>query len=158
MNNILLDSPNDFAHTEEDRPAGKWMEGYWEDIALWGKRLAIVILIYFGWQSYNDIVMLGHLPRETNYFVLVVGLYLIDVVLVGLFGYFCYRFAQYLERALIGQDQLLLEKAFEQLHRFLIIGLVIAVVWLWSGTIEWITALQIISESNPVYETPLLSE
>lgn len=148
MTNTPLDAPSHFTPYEDDRPAGQWMEGYWADIAVWAKRLFIVILIYFVWQVYNDIMSLENMSElDPSLIAMFAALFLFDAVLTGFLGYFCFRFAQYLERALVGQDQMLLEKAFQQLHRFLIMSLVVAAVWLLSSAIEWFNTIQIMTES-----------
>jgi len=149
MTNTPLDAPSHFTPYEDDRPAGQWMEGYWADIAVWAKRLSIVILIYFVWQVYNDIMSLENMSElDPSLIAMFAALFLFDAVLIGFLGYFCFRFAQYLERALKDQDQMVLEKAFLQLYRFMILGLINAAAWLLSSLVEWVNTIQIMTEYN----------
>ena len=157
MTNTPLDAPTDFNPMDDERPAGPWMEGFWAETAPWAKRFALVIWIYYGWLIYQQYeIIASYSGPYTNVWIHIGFLLAYTPILI--LGYFCFQFGQGLDAALKAQNQLLLEKAFRHLHRFLITGLVLSVFWLWSATIQWYTTFQIISEYNSRYENPLQSE
>jgi len=145
MTHTPLDAPTGFTPADDERHAGQWMEGYWAETVPWAKRFALVIWAYYGWMIYQqfEIYFSGMVVYQSA--IIHIGVLLLYSPILFL-GYFCFRCGQDLERALAGQDQLLLEKAFRYLHRFLILSLVVAVLWLWSAAIEWYRTFQIMSE------------
>ncbi len=157
MTNTPLDAPSDFSPSEDDRPAGQWMEDYWAQTAPWAKRFAFIISAYYGWMIYQHLKVFTSGMGVYQSALVHVGVLLLYSPMLAV-GYFCFRFGQDLERALVGQDQLLLEKAFRHLHRFLLLALVMAALWLWSSTIQWFSTIQIMTEYNSIYEEPLQSE
>ncbi|MFN0174992.1 MAG: hypothetical protein ACKVU0_10125 [Saprospiraceae bacterium] len=157
MTNTPLDAPTDFIPAEDERPAGQWMEGYWAQIAPWAKRFAYIICIYYGWMIYEHLMIITLGMGVYQSALMHIGVLLLYAPMLAV-GYFSYRFGQNLENALVGQDQLMLEKAFRHLHRFLLLALLMAVLWLWSSTNQWISVIQIMTKLNNRYEEPLLSE
>ncbi len=157
MINTPLDAPTDFNPAEDERPAGQWMEGFWAETAPWAKRFAYVICTYYGWMIFLhlDIFTSGVVVYQSA-LVHISVLLLYSPILAA--GYFCFRFGQDLERALVSRDQLLLDKAFQNLHRFLLLALFLAALWLWSSTVQWFSTIQIMTEHNSIYQEPLQSE
>ncbi len=152
MSNTPLDAPSDFIPSEEERPAGQWMEGYWAATARWAKYFAFAIFGYFVWVIYTDVSeMFSNNNSHTQN-----GLYFVAALLiplgnipVGFLGFFCFRFSQNLEQALAGSNQLLLEKAFRQLQHFLVLGLAIAFIGALSAVIQWQTTIQFMNQRLP---------
>ncbi len=160
MKNTPLDAPSDFRPADDERPAGKWMEGYWAKIAPWTQRFALAIWAYYGWMIYQQFKVYISGMAVYQSAVVYIGVLLLYSPILAL-GYFCFRFSQDLERALAGQDQILLEKAFQHLHRFLILGLVITSLWLLSSVVQWFSFFHVMSGYNSadhIYEEPLQSE
>ena len=154
MTNTPLDAPTEFMPAESERPAGQWMEGYWAKTAPWARYFAFATWAYVGWISYQHLKSFSQGIAVYRSGLIHIGVLLLYTPIV-LLGYYCFRFAQDLERALAGQDQLLLEKAFRQLHRFLGLGLVVAVFWMWSSISQWYAVINIMSGNEPIqYELP----
>ncbi len=154
MTNTPLDAPTDFIPADDDRPAGEWMEGYWATIAMWAKRFAVLVFAFSAWQSYLEINSLIRyqqwaVGQDKIWILIIISYSVAEALLYGLLGYCCFRFAQYLERALAGQDQLLLEKAFRFLHQFWKVGLIIACLSILSSISQWSYTLNVMSEYDP---------
>jgi|GEM_PF-1414348 len=152
MTNTPLDFQPEFTPTEEERPAGTWMESYWAETARWAKYFSFAILGYFVWVTYTDMSLT--FPNSNSFSK--TGIYLIAALMiplanipVGFLSFFCFRFSQDLEQALAGSNQLLLEKAFRQLQRSLISGLVIATLWALSAVAQWQTTIQFMNQHVP---------
>lgn len=161
MTSTPLDAPASFVPADDERLAGQWMESYWAQAAPWAKRFAFAIWAYYGWVIYLQFSAYGSIPIAHKE---ALGIHLGVILMyspVALLGYFCFCFGQDLERALAGQDQLLLEKAFRQLHRFLLLGLVIAAIWVVLSFFQWYNIIQIMGQYNSsdgIYEELLQSE
>ena len=132
MSQTPLDAPMGFTPAEDERPAGTWMETYWADIARWAKFLSYAIGGFFLWTCYQEFK--SHTAIMILFFIP-----------AAVLGYFCYRFAQNLEQALAHGDQLLLEKAFQQLRPILILALILATFWLYDSIVDWMLALETVS-------------
>lgn len=155
-----LDAPSEFIPSEDERPAGEYMATYWAEIAPWAKRFSFVIFAYFAWVTYLQYSIYSSGQAVYQSFLLHLSVLAVHAPTLAL-GYFCFQFGHLLEAALVGQNQLLLEKAFQQLHRILITALVISALCIWSFIGSWYSTLKIISESNTrleYLETPLESE
>lgn len=136
----------DFVPADDERPAGQWMEGYWAQIAPWAKYLAYLIWAYLAQELCTNIHWNNTFGWDANtrYFFAASLFFLLPL---GLLGYFSFQFGQHLERALYQKDQWLLEKAFQFLHRFLVAGLIIGILWVLYLSNQWYTLLQIMSHT-----------
>ncbi len=152
MTNTPLDAPTDFIPSEEERPAGQWMEGYWAATARWAKYFAFAIFGYFSWVTYSDVSQIfsnsnSH-TQNGLYFIAELMIPLANIP-IALLGFFCFRFSQDLELALAGNNQLLLEKAFQQLQRFLLLGLAIASIGIISAVTQWQMTILFMGQDVP---------
>ena len=157
MNSPLDSFPPNFTPTDDDRPAGEWLEGYWRQLARWAIRLAIVISVYCLWGLYWPLrSLLNHLGELQHWLVhpFTMMLYLPALVMC----YYTYQFGKMLEHAQSAQNQLKLEEAFVQLRRFLIAGIVAAVFWGLSSFAELYSTHQIINQQESFQDVPLESE
>lgn len=158
MKNTPLDAPTGFTPSDEERPAGQWMESYWAQTVPWARYFAFVVWAYVAWITFRHLQIFSEdirLFRNTLFHLLVLVVYVPTAVM----GYYSYRFAQDLEAALAAQDQLLLEKAFRHLHRFLLLGMVVGVFELWSSIGDWYSIINLLSEPDPgQFVPPLQSE
>jgi hypothetical protein len=145
MANTPLDAPTEFIPAIDERPAGRWMEGYWAEIAHWAKYFALAILVYFGWSLYNNFILaFSRSDHNLNLkFVAFYGVFMLFETPLVFLGYYCLLFAKHLERALASQDQLILEKAFQLLQYTQVWALVLAAIWGLSAVGQWIAVLNL---------------
>lgn len=145
----MIDSPldafNEFIPSEEDRPAGQWMEGYWADIAFWAKYFAFAILVYFGLSLYTNFIhALASSDNSLNLkFIAFFGVFMLFDTPLAFLGYYGLQFAQHLQRALASQDQVMLEKAFQLLQYFLVWSLVLTAIKGLHAMVQWIAVLNL---------------
>jgi len=148
MTNTPLDSPTGFAPGENDRPAGTWMEGYWAQTAPWAKALAYATCTYYGWLLFQQFNNIAEMPDKTaGAFLLGASVLLYAPMLF--MGYFGFSFGQNLQMALRSRSQILLEKAFLNLHRFVIAALVMACLWVLYTTITWYSLVPLLDYNGP---------
>lgn len=125
-NNTPLDAQFDFQPSEEDRPAGVWMEGHWSQIGIWAKRFAFALWGYLCFYLYSTL-KLAHLDTElinlAPYLVISLSTWGIPLILLS---FFCFRMGQSFEHAVLSSDQFRIERAFRFLRYFLITSLVVA--------------------------------
>ncbi|MBL7829328.1 MAG: hypothetical protein JNJ57_22015 [Saprospiraceae bacterium] len=130
MDLTTLDEPIDFTPSENERPAGEWMEGYWDKTAYWARNLAFGVFFFTAWMFVTYVWFLVKQEsgiRTGNVVYLIQGA-VSELMIAGL-GYFMYWFGVQLRRALQNRDQLQLEAAFLKLRSFLILGLLVAAIW-----------------------------
>lgn len=125
-----LDAGVSFEPSSDDRPAGEWMETYWRQAVPWAKRFAFAVWAYVALQVYAT--SQTTLVEGAQFLGFLLGAALVHVPVVAL-GYFSFRFGSDLEKALASGEQFFLESAFRQLHRALLLGILIAGLWLLSA-------------------------
>lgn len=147
-----LDTPSDFAPSDADRPAGTWMEGYWAQTAPWARAFGLTIGVYFGWLLYQQFqIFMTDTPQQLLQFAIFLGSVLLYSPIIIL-GYFGFQFGHQLKRALQLQDQLLLEKAFQHLYRFILTALVLALLWVLYTAANWYTTIQMYDTLNHLHQ------
>ncbi|MBN8679455.1 MAG: hypothetical protein J0M29_14595 [Chitinophagales bacterium] len=152
-----LDASSGFTPTDDDRPAGEWLEGYWRQMAPWAIRLSIIVSVYCLWGLYWPLRNLINNIGELQHWLVhpfTMMLYLPALVMC----YYAYQFGKMLQHAQTTQHQLKLEESFVQLRRFLIAGIVAALFWGLSSFAELYSTHQIINQQESFQEVPLESE
>lgn len=152
-----LDATSGFTPTDDDRPAGEWLEGYWRKMAPWATRFAWVVWAYTAWMVLWHALNL--LPNLGIYQLLLVHFGVLLLYLPGVFmGYYAFQFGKTLQQASIAQDQLKLEDAFQYLRKFLVAGIITAAFWGLASVSEIYSTLHVLEYQAMPMDIPLQSE
>ena len=129
---MLEDAPLDAGinASEDARPAGEWLEGYWRQTQPWAVAAAWLCWMYAILQLYLMIHTWGLYSGYASIFMVYYAGALIQIIPVALVGYFLFQFAGQLRLALDATDQTALESAFRQLWRAFLLIVVAAGYWL----------------------------
>lgn len=156
-----LDADLPFDASDDERPAGQWLEAYWTQMGLWAKRIAWSLWAYLAVFVYSNLRLLEFLDDLLidTIINLVFSIFFWALPL-GLLSYFTFSFSQLLESARRSGETLQVEKAWKRLRQMLWTSMVIVVVLLVSTGVTMYYMYQISQSQNLNLEEtiPLQSE
>jgi hypothetical protein len=162
MNDTPLDAELSFDPPEDERPAGEWMEGYWQQMAIWAKHITWSLWAYLAVFVYSNIRLLETMDEWIQDTLISMALSLmLWAIPLALFTFFCLSFSRLLENALRTGTSLRMEKAWQRLQQMLWAGLVLTIVMLYANGANWYYTWRLSQLKHPAYQEeviPLQSE
>ncbi|MDX1910806.1 MAG: hypothetical protein SFV22_04935 [Saprospiraceae bacterium] len=126
-----LDADLPFDASEDERPAGQWLEGYWTQMAYWAKRITWSLWAYLAIFVYSNLWLIEFM--DDNMMAIIINLafsLFLWALPLGLLSYFTYTFSHLLEAAPQTGETHRVEKAWKRLRQMLWTGMVIVVMLL----------------------------
>jgi hypothetical protein len=146
MQNNPLDFQTQYNPSDEDRPAGEWLERDWESIATWATWLGILCAAYAVWLGLDGAYRLYRTPAKlTSLPIIFLTYWMYCLVLIPV-AYLAYRFGSGLKQALQETNQFALQTAFQTLHRLLVAMLLVAALGAVQQVSSWYVSISMVNQ------------